>query len=108
MYNNKTSNKEENVQIDNTILEKLEKLSHLKIDDGKKEEIIHQLSDIVAYVENLSELDTSGLDASFSTLTGGTPMREDVSSKQEEVIKSILAHAPQSEDDFFVVPAIIE
>lgn len=108
MYNNKTSNKEENVQIDNTILEKLEKLSHLKIDDSKKEEVIHQLSDIVAYVENLSELDTSGLDASFSTLTGGTPMREDVSFKQEEVIKSILAHAPQSEDDFFVVPAIIE
>jgi Asp-tRNA(Asn)/Glu-tRNA(Gln) amidotransferase C subunit len=35
-------------------------------------------------------------------------MREDVSFKQEEVIKSILAHAPQSEDDFFVVPAIIE
>lgn len=108
MYNNKTSNKEENVQIDNTILEKLEKLSHLRIDDNKKEEIIHQLSDIVAYVENLSELDTSGLDASFSTLTGGTPMREDVSFKQDEVIKSILDHAPQSEDDFFVVPAIIE
>jgi len=108
MYNNKTSNKEENVQIDNTILEKLEKLSHLRIDDNKKEEVIHQLSDIVAYVENLSELDTSGLDASFSTLTGGTPMREDIPIKQDEVIKSILDHAPQSEDDFFVVPAIIE
>lgn len=108
MYNNKTSNKEENVQIDNTILEKLEKLSHLRIDDNKKEEIIHQLSDIVAYVENLSELDTSGLDASFSTLTGGTPMREDTPIKQDGVIKSILEHAPQSEDDFFVVPAIIE
>jgi len=108
MYNNKTSNKEENLQIDNTILEKLEKLSHLRIDDNKKEEIIHQLSDIVAYVENLSELDTNGLDASFSTLTGGTPMREDTPLKQDEVIKSILDHAPQSEDDFFVVPAIIE
>ncbi|MDD5405648.1 MAG: Asp-tRNA(Asn)/Glu-tRNA(Gln) amidotransferase subunit GatC [Sulfurovaceae bacterium] len=96
------------MQIDNTILEKLEKLSHLKIDDNKKEEIIHQLSDIVAYVENLSELDTSGLDASFSTLTGGTPMREDVPLRQEDVIKSILSKAPQSKDDFFVVPAIIE
>lgn len=96
------------MQIDISVLEKLEKLSALKVDDNKKNEIIHQLSDIVEYVENLNELNTDGLDASFSTLEDGTPMREDVSIDKSEIGKNILSHAPQCEDDFFVVPAILE
>jgi len=96
------------VHIDNTILEKLEKLSHLKVDENRKTEIIEQLSEIVSYVENLSELDTDHLDASFSTLEGGTPMRADIPDTDPSVGEDILSHAPMSEDDFFVVPAIIE
>ena len=96
------------MHIDHTILEKLEKLSYLRVDESKKEEIIGQLSEILAYVENLNELDTDHLDASFSTLEGGTPMREDNPHPQTDIAKRILAHAPRAEDDFFVVPAIIE
>lgn len=96
------------MKIDNTVLSKLEKLSHLYVDESKKDEIIGQLTEIVSYVENLAELDTSSLDASFSTLEGGTPMREDLPQNDPEVPESILRHAPRSEDDFFIVPAIIE
>ena len=96
------------MQIDNTVLTKLEKLSHLRVDEAKKEEIIGQLTEIVSYIENLSELDTSALDASFSTLEGGTPMREDLPQSDLTIPESILTHAPKSEDDFFIVPAIIE
>jgi len=96
------------VHIDHTVLEKLEKLSHLRIDESKKEEVIGQLSDILTYVESLSELDTEHLDASFSTLEGGTPMRADIPQEQTEIAEDILAHAPRQEDDFFIVPAIIE
>lgn len=96
------------MQIDNTVLAKLEKLSHLRVDEAKKEEIIGQLTEIVSYVENLAELDTSTLDASFSTLQGGTPMREDMVQSDPTIPESILSHAPQRDDDFFVVPAIIE
>ncbi len=96
------------MHIDNTILTKLEKLSHLHVDESKKEEIIGQLSEIVSYIENLGELDTEHLDASFSTLEGGTPMREDIPVKQPQIGQEILSHAPRHEEDFFVVPAIIE
>jgi aspartyl-tRNA(Asn)/glutamyl-tRNA(Gln) amidotransferase subunit C len=96
------------VNFDNTVLEKLEKLSHLRVEDSRKEEILGQLNEIVKYVENLSELDTSKLDSSFSTLDGGTPMREDTIQKDLKSSQSILEHSPQSEDNFFVVPAIIE
>ena len=94
--------------IDNTVLEKLEKLSMLKIEDEKKEELAKQLTDILAYVENLAQLDTDSLSATFSTLDGGTPLREDKISTNIEVSQSIFSHAPNVENDFFIVPKIIE
>lgn len=96
------------MQINNAVLAKLEKLSHLKIDDSKKEEIMEQLSGILTYIDSLNELDTDTLDASFSTLDGGTPLREDRPREADNIAKDILSHAPQSRDDFFIVPAIIE
>ena len=96
------------MHIDNTVLSKLEKLSHLRIDESKKAEVIEQLSEILSYVDNLNELDTNSLDASFSTLDGGTPLREDTPREANDIAKDILIHAPQSSDDFFIVPAIIE
>jgi len=94
--------------IDNTVLEKLEKLSMLKIEDEKKEELASQLSEILAYVENLSELNTDKLSATFSTLEGGTPLREDTVQKQPKIAQHIFTHAPKAENDFFIVPKIIE
>ena len=96
------------MNIDNSTLEKLEKLSHLKVSDEKRAEIINQLSDILEYVESLNELDTAELDSYFSTLSGGTPMREDIPSSDSDIPKIILQNAPEAKDDFFIVPAIIE
>jgi len=96
------------VIIDNTVLEKLEKLSMLKIEEDKKEELAKQLTEILAYVENLAELDTDKLDSTFSTLSGGTPLREDIANTNVEISKSIFSHAPHAENDFFIVPKIIE
>ena len=96
------------MQIDDTVLAKLEKLSHLYIDENKKEKVKEQLSCILSYIDNLNELDTKALLASFSTLKGGTPLREDVVEVSDSIAKDILSRAPQSSDDFFIVPAIIE
>lgn len=96
------------MQIDDTVLAKLEKLSHLRIDESKKEEVKAQLSGILDYIENLNELDTEALSASFSTLDGGTPLREDIARESNDISHNILKNAPQASDDFFIVPAIIE
>ncbi len=96
------------MKVDLELLSRLEKLSNLYIVDDKKDEIVNQLSNILEYVDNLNELDTSSLDSYFSTLDGGTPLREDTPVSKKEVVESILKHAPEAEDDFFIVPAIIE
>lgn len=96
------------MKIDHSVLAKLEKLSHLRIDDSKKEEVMTQLTGILSYIENLNELDTESLSPSFSTLDGGTPLREDLPREVTSIASDILSHAPKARDDFFVVPAIIE
>jgi len=96
------------MQITDVVLAKLEKLSHLRIDEKKKEEVKEQLTSILSYIDNLNELDTDTLESSFSTLTGGTPLRKDSPREANEISKDIFSHAPNVSDDFFVVPAIIE
>ena len=51
------------MQIDDTLLNKLEKLSALQINDEKREEIKKQLSEIVSFVDVLNELDLSSDEA---------------------------------------------
>jgi aspartyl-tRNA(Asn)/glutamyl-tRNA(Gln) amidotransferase subunit C len=94
--------------IDNKVLENLEKLSMLKIEDSKKGELARELTEILAFVDNLNELDTSKLDTSFSTLAGGTPMRNDTPTNNTQIGKDILSYSHNSENDFFIVPKIIE
>jgi aspartyl-tRNA(Asn)/glutamyl-tRNA(Gln) amidotransferase subunit C len=96
------------MKIDEKLLQRLEKLSSLRVPENKKEEIISQLSDIVGFVENLNELDTSSLDAVFSVVKESATLREDIPKKDETTSTDILKHSPASEGTFFVVPKIIE
>jgi len=96
------------MQVDNELLIRLEKLSFLKVDDNKREEIISQLSEIVSFVDNLSELDTKDVDDKFSMTDKATILREDIPKCDSSINDNILKHAPKSADDFFIVPKIIE
>lgn len=94
--------------VDDKLIDKLAKLSSLEIEDEKKENLKSELADIINFVENLKEIDVSNIEATFSTIEGGTPLREDVSKQDLELSNHILKHAPKSEDGYFVVPKIIE
>ena len=94
--------------VDDNLITKLSKLSSLEIDESKKENLKAELADIINFVENLNEIDVSQIDAKFSTIEGGTPLREDIATQDLEFSNHILKHAPKSEDGYFVVPKIIE
>ncbi|MDR3346418.1 MAG: Asp-tRNA(Asn)/Glu-tRNA(Gln) amidotransferase subunit GatC [Campylobacteraceae bacterium] len=96
------------MNINNQLLTKLETLSSLKVEDSKRESIVNQLSEIVNFVENLNELDLSGCEATFTTVEGGTPFREDVPFYDDKTVKTVIKYAPNSENGFFIVPKIIE
>ena len=94
--------------VDDKLIDKLAKLSSLEIEDARKENLKSELADIINFVENLNEIDVSNIEATFSTIEGGTPLREDVAKQDLELSNHILNHAPKSEDGYFIVPKIIE
>ena len=96
------------MQIDEKLLQRLEKLSYLEIPQEHREEMISQLSEIVSFVDNLSELPTDGVDATFAMSQNPTQLREDIGNVNGSINDDILAHAPHSQDHFFIVPKIIE
>jgi len=96
------------MQVDDALLTKLEKLSFLKISDDKRDEIKSQLSEIMSFVDNLSELNTDGVDDNFAMSDMATPLREDVASCNSAINDDIIKNAPKSADHFFIVPKIIE
>jgi aspartyl-tRNA(Asn)/glutamyl-tRNA(Gln) amidotransferase subunit C len=100
--------KEDKMTIDDTLINKLSKLSSLEIDENKRENLKSELADIVNFVENLDEIDVSCVDATFTTVDGGANLREDVVVHNKEASNHIIEHSPKSEDGYFIVPKIIE
>ena len=96
------------MEVNNQVLNRLEKLASLKITDDKREDIEKQLTEIIGFVDNLNQLDVSSINATFTTLNGGTQMAEDIPFNQKEIANKILTNAPKSEQNFFIVPKIIE
>ncbi|QOG11671.1 Asp-tRNA(Asn)/Glu-tRNA(Gln) amidotransferase subunit GatC [Arcobacter sp. FWKO B] len=94
--------------VDDKVIEKLAKLSSLEIDENKKESLKEELANILSFVENLNSIDVSHVDATFTTLSGGTPFREDIARSDDEFVEAVFKNAPKSENGYFVVPKIIE
>lgn len=94
--------------IDDTLLNKLQKLASLEIDSSRIDDTKNNLSEIVNFVENINNLNLNDIEASFSSIKGSIQMREDDVRSNAEARKIILDNAPQSEDNFFIVPKIIE
>lgn len=96
------------MKIDETLLQRLEKLSFLEIAPESRAEMIEQMSEIVSFVDNLCELDTEGVNATFSMENGATCLREDKEYVNRAINDDILNHTPHSQEHFFIVPKIIE
>jgi len=94
--------------IDDKTIDKLSKLSSLEISNERKEELKTELADIVTFVENLNEVDVSGVEATFTTIQGGQPLREDEVEESKEMSEAIMKNAPKVEDNHFIVPQIVE
>ncbi|MBZ7939375.1 MULTISPECIES: Asp-tRNA(Asn)/Glu-tRNA(Gln) amidotransferase subunit GatC [Campylobacter] len=95
------------MQINEELLTKLEKLSALKIAEDKRSKLVQELEEIVNFVEKLNELDLSSSEITVSTLRGGTPLRVD-QIENKDIIKDVLVYSPKKDENFFVVPKIIE
>ncbi|WP_434634550.1 Asp-tRNA(Asn)/Glu-tRNA(Gln) amidotransferase subunit GatC [Helicobacter pylori] len=93
------------MQIDDALLQRLEKLSMLEIKDEHKESVKGHLAEILGFVENIFALETNDLKTNTKLCT---PLREDEPKNQPHIAKEILSQNKHSQDHYFVVPKIIE
>jgi aspartyl-tRNA(Asn)/glutamyl-tRNA(Gln) amidotransferase subunit C len=91
-------------------IEKIAQLAHLEITDEERRAFTPQIAEIVAYVEQLNELDTSRIEPS----TGGlTPEGERTDALREDVAqpslgqKLALDQAPDAASGHFRVPKVL-
>jgi aspartyl-tRNA(Asn)/glutamyl-tRNA(Gln) amidotransferase subunit C len=82
-------------------------LARIKLPETEQERIAGELSHILTWIEQLSEIETDGVEPMTSVAAMTMPMREDVvtdGNRRED----ILANAPEQAHGFFVVPKVVE
>ena len=83
------------------------RLSRLAPDDSVQEEMAQQCSRILAYMDKLAEVDTSGVEPLYSPVIHKSAFREDTAVRRCDRA-DILAGAPATDGSFFIVPRIVE
>jgi aspartyl-tRNA(Asn)/glutamyl-tRNA(Gln) amidotransferase subunit C len=82
-------------------------LSRLKIDGDKEEKITKDLENIIKFVDQLNVVDTSNVEPLTNPLEKTAKTRTDhVTAKNLK--KELLDLAPSSNEDYFLVPRVVE
>ena len=81
------------------------KLARLELTEDEVKKYSKQLGDILKYVEQMKEVDTTGIETMPHAIPIYNVMREDVV-KYEETKEELMKNAPYEEDGFFRVPKI--
>ena len=82
-------------------------LSRLKIDDEKEEKIINDLGNIIEFVDQLNEVDTTEITPLTNPLEKTAKTRKDIVTAKN-LKKKLLEVAPSANDDYFLVPRVVE
>ena len=93
--------------IDAATVRKVARLARIAIPEERLEPLAKELSGILQWIEQLSEVDTDGVEPMTSAVAATLPMREDVVTEGGDASK-VLSNAPRSIDGFYVVPKVVE
>ena len=88
-------------------IENLAHLARLRFNDEEKDSVKTDLQNMIAFVEQLKEIDTTGVDPILHMSDTVNVLREDVlqgSVRREDALRN----APLKDDEFFKVPTVIK
>ena len=95
------------MSVDKNTVRKVARLARIAVPEDRLEPMAGELNAILAWIEQLNEVDVEGVDAMTTPVAMTLPMREDIIS-DGNIRDNILANAPRTEDGFFVVPKVVE
>jgi aspartyl-tRNA(Asn)/glutamyl-tRNA(Gln) amidotransferase subunit C len=95
------------MSIDVKIVAKIANLARLKIPADEQAHVAGELNQILAWVEQLNEVDVTNVEPLANVNDASLRMRPDVINDGGHP-EDILANAPASTADFFTVPKVVE
>ncbi|WP_411288947.1 Asp-tRNA(Asn)/Glu-tRNA(Gln) amidotransferase subunit GatC [Phenylobacterium sp.] len=93
--------------IDAATVRKVARLARIAEPEEKLEPLARELTGIMAWIEQLAEVDTDGVEPMTSAVHTPAPMRDDVVTEGGDPAK-VLSNAPRTVGGFFVVPKVVE
>lgn len=95
------------MSLDKATVSRIARLARIRVPDEDLEQMVGELTNILSWVEQLNEVDTSDVPPMTSVVEMKLPERKDVVD-DGGYRKRILGNAPRSEDGFFTVPKVVE
>ena len=95
------------MQVNEEIVRKIAHLARIKITDKEAQALCGELSGILKWVEQLNEVDTDGIEPMTSAEHQPLRQRKDQVTDGGSAEK-VVGNAPMSEDNFFMVPTVVE
>ncbi|WP_396593090.1 Asp-tRNA(Asn)/Glu-tRNA(Gln) amidotransferase subunit GatC [Brevundimonas sp. R86498] len=93
--------------IDAATVRKVAHLARIKTPDDRLEPLAAELNGIMAWIDQLNEVDVDGVEPMTSNVAQPLRLRDDVVTDGGKV-EAVLSNAPQSADGFYVVPKVVE
>ncbi|MDF1543958.1 MAG: Asp-tRNA(Asn)/Glu-tRNA(Gln) amidotransferase subunit GatC [bacterium] len=87
-------------------IKRIAALARLQLSENDLEKLSHDLTVVVDYFEQMTEVDTTGVEPRGQSVGTSGELREDVV-KPSLSQKEALANAPESDGDFFLVPKVM-
>ena len=95
------------MSIDKDTVKHISKLARISLDENKIESLSKDLTSIMKFIENLNKLNTDKTTPLTSIINASLKSRKD-EVKDGKIRDQILKNSPVKNDEFFVVPKVIE
>lgn len=95
------------MSVDKDTVRRIAKLARIAIEEERVEPMVNELNQILRWVEQLGEVDIAGVEPMTSVVAQRLKMRADKITDMGDAA-AVTANAPESEDNYFVVPKVVE
>ncbi|MCR5872022.1 Asp-tRNA(Asn)/Glu-tRNA(Gln) amidotransferase subunit GatC [Sphingomonas sp. ST-64] len=95
------------MSVDTATVKKVASLARIAISDADAERLAPELNNILGWIEQLGEVDTSSVEPMTAVIPNTLRLRDDVVN-DGDMRDAVLANAPLAEHGFFTVPKVIE
>ena len=94
------------MSVDSATVSKIASLARIAVTDGEVDAMVPELNNILGWIEQLGEVDVSGVEPMTAVIPNALRLRDDVVT-DGGIRDRILANAPAAEHGFFGVPKVI-